>query len=82
MSDDIKTGEGKFDSRKYRIALIYPTLGAALEMANHLSENMLWLLIALSFIYMLGNVGAAALVAIRGGQLNITGVKSNATQDK
>lgn len=82
----MSAAESKFNSRKYRIALIYPTLGAALEMADHLSENMLWLLLGLSFVYMLGNVGAAAVVAMRGGQpltlSQFLGGQSNATQDK
>lgn len=59
------SAQSKFQSRKYRVTLGFALLGTALELADHLSENMWWLLISLASAYMLGNNAEKLITALK-----------------
>lgn len=55
----------KFNSRKYRVVLLFALLGTAMQLMDKLSENMLWLLVALASIYIVGNSAEKVITALK-----------------
>lgn len=64
-SEQSASNSNKFNSRKYRVVLLFALLGTAMQMIDKLSDNLLWLLGSLASIYIVGNSAEKVITALK-----------------